>query len=87
TIAESGFPGFDVNPWWGILAPAGLDAAIVRKINDDVANILRTKEMIGFLAAQGAEPLVTSPEAFLKILEADVVKWAKVVKSAGVTLN
>jgi tripartite-type tricarboxylate transporter receptor subunit TctC len=43
--------------------------------------------MIDFLAAQGAEPLITSPEAFLKILEADVVKWAKVVKSAGVTLN
>lgn len=87
TIAESGFPGFDVNPWWGILAPAGIDVTIVRKINEDVANILRTKEMIDFLAAQGAEPLITSPEAFLKILEADVVKWAKVVKSAGVTLN
>ena len=87
TIAESGFPGFDVNPWWGILAPAGIDVTIVRKINEDVANILRTKEMIDFLAAQGAEPLITSPEEFLKILEADVVKWAKVVKSAGVTLN
>jgi len=87
TIAESGFPGFDVNPWWGILAPAGIDVTIVRKINKDVANILGTKEMIDFLAAQGAEPLITSPEAFLKILEADVVKWAKVVKSAGVTLN
>jgi len=87
TIAESGFPGFDVNPWWGILAPAGIDVTIVRKINEDVANILRTKEMINVLAAQGAEPLITSPEAFLKILEVDVVKWAKVVKSAGVTLN
>ena len=87
TIAESGFPGFDVNPWWGILAPAGIDVTIVRKINEDVANILRTKEMIDFLAAQGAEPLITSPETFLEILEADVVKWAKVVKSAGVTLN
>ena len=87
TIAESGFPGFDVNPWWGILSPAGIDVTIVRKINEDVANILGTKEMIDFLAAQGAEPLITSPEAFLKILEADVVKWAKVVKSAGVTLN
>ena len=87
TIAESGFPGFDVNPWWGILAPAGIDVTIVRKINKDVANILGTKEMIDFIAAQGAEPLITSPEAFLKILEADVVKWAKVVESAGVTLN
>jgi len=43
--------------------------------------------MIDFLATQGAEPLISSPEAFLKILEADVEKWAKVVKAAGVTLN
>jgi tripartite-type tricarboxylate transporter receptor subunit TctC len=87
TIAESGFPGFDVNPWWGILAPAGADMAIVRKINSDVEGILRTKEMIDFLAAQGAEPLISSPEEFLKILEADVVKWAKVVKASGATIN
>ena len=87
TIAESGLPGFDVNPWWGILAPAGTDMAIVRKINSDVADILRSKEMIDFLATQGAEPLVTSPEDFLGILQADLVKWAKVVKDAGVTIN
>jgi tripartite-type tricarboxylate transporter receptor subunit TctC len=87
TIAESGFPGFDVNPWWGILAPAGTDTAIVRKINEDVGNILRTKEMVDFLATQGAEPLITSPEEFLGLLQADVMKWAKVVKEAGVTLN
>ncbi|MEA2929071.1 MAG: hypothetical protein QOG38_1499 [Hyphomicrobiales bacterium] len=87
TIAESGFPGFDVNPWWGILAPAGADMALVGKINRDVESILRTKEMIDFLAAQGAEPLISSPEEFLKILEADVVKWAKVVKASGATIN
>jgi tripartite-type tricarboxylate transporter receptor subunit TctC len=87
TIAESGIPGFDVNPWWGILAPAGIDMAIVRKINSDVAIALRSREMIDFLATQGAEPLITSPEEFLAILQADVVKWAKVVKDAGVTIN
>jgi tripartite-type tricarboxylate transporter receptor subunit TctC len=87
TIAESGIPGFDVNPWWGILAPAGTDMAIVRKINSDVASVLRTKEMIDFLATQGGEPLITSPEEFLAILQADVLKWAKVVKDANVTIN
>lgn len=87
TMAESGIPGFDVNPWWGILAPAGTDMAIVRKINSDVADVLRTKEMIDFLATQGAEPLITSPEEFLAILQADVLKWDKVVKDAGVTIN
>lgn len=87
TIAESGYPDFDVNPWWGILAPTGIDMAIVRKINADVGEILRTKEMKDFLAAQGGEPFISSPEEFLKLLQADIAKWAKVVKAAGVTLN
>jgi tripartite-type tricarboxylate transporter receptor subunit TctC len=87
TIAESGYPAFDVNPWWGMLAPAGTDMAIVRKINADVADILKTPEMQKLLAANGAAPLVTSPEAFLKMLEDDVAKWAKVVKAAGVHIN
>ena len=87
TIAEAALPGFDVNPWWGILAPAGIDMTIVRKINSDVESILRSREMIEFLATQGAEPLISSPEDFLKLLESDVIKWSKVVKSAGVTLN
>jgi tripartite-type tricarboxylate transporter receptor subunit TctC len=87
TIAESGFPGFDVNPWWGILAPAGTDMTIVSKINADVGAILRTKEMIDFLAQQGAEPFITTPDEFLAILKSDVATWAKVVKAADVKLN
>jgi tripartite-type tricarboxylate transporter receptor subunit TctC len=87
TIAESGFPGFDVNPWWGILAPAGTNMGIVRKISSEVGDILRTKEMGDFLATQGAEPFIASPEEFLKILQADVEKWAKVVKAAGISPN
>ncbi len=87
TIAESGFPGFDVNPWWGILAPAGTDMAIVGKINADVGAILRTKEMIDFLAQQGAEPFITTPEEFLTILKSDVATWARVIKAADVKLN
>jgi tripartite-type tricarboxylate transporter receptor subunit TctC len=70
-----------------MLAPAGTDMAIVRKINADVADILKTPEMQKLLAANGAAPLVTSPEAFLKMLEDDVAKWAKVVKAAGVHIN
>lgn len=87
TIAESGYPDFDVNPWWGVLAPAGIDIAIVRKINAVVGDILRTQEMKNFLAAQGGEPFIRSPEEFQKLLQADIAKWAKVVKAAGVTLN
>jgi len=87
TIAESGFPGFDVNPWWGILAPAKADPAIVRKINVDVADILRSKPMMDFLAAQGAAPLIESPDEFLATLKGDVATWAKVIKAANVKLQ
>jgi tripartite-type tricarboxylate transporter receptor subunit TctC len=87
TIAESGFPGFDVNPWWGILAPAGTDMAIVSKINADVGEILRTKDMVEFLAKQGAEPYITSPDEFSAVLKSDVDTWAKVIKAADVKLN
>lgn len=87
TVAESGVPGFDVNPWWGILAPAGTDIRIVRKINADVADVLKTAEMQSFFRAQGAETFLTAPEEFLKILIADVEKWAKVVKASGARLD
>lgn len=87
TIAESGVPKFDVNPWWGILAPAGTDMRVVRKINADVADVLKTAEMQSFFAAQGAEAFLTTPEQFLKILVADVEKWAKVVKASGARID
>jgi tripartite-type tricarboxylate transporter receptor subunit TctC len=87
TIAESGYAGFDVNPWWGILAPSQLDPAIAKKINADVNEILGTDAMKSFLAAQGAAPLVTSSEQFSEMLKRDVANWAKVIKAADISLN
>ena len=87
TIAEQGLPSFDVNPWWGILAPAGLSPAITQKINADVAEILKTPDMQQLLAKQGAAALVSSPEEFGKLLERDVEKWRKAVKASGATIN
>ena len=87
SIAESGFPDFDVNPWWGILAPAGLDPAIAKKINADVSEILKTPDMQEILAKQGATPLISSAEAFKNLLARDIEKWRKVVKASGATVN
>jgi tripartite-type tricarboxylate transporter receptor subunit TctC len=87
SIAESGFPDFDVNPWWGILAPAGLDPAIARKINTDVSEILKTPDMQDILAKQGATPLISSAETFKNLLARDIEKWRKVVKTSGATVN
>jgi len=87
SIAESGLPGFDVDPWWGILAPAATPRAIVDKINADVREVLSTEESRAFFATQGSEVLLTTPEAFHKMLESDVQKWAKVVKSSGARVD
>jgi len=87
TIAEGGVKNFDVNPWWGILGPAGLSPTIVSKINADVAEILRAPELQEVLAKQGATPLVTSPKQFRDLLGKDIEKWARVVKAAGVKMN
>ncbi|MGB3069436.1 MAG: tripartite tricarboxylate transporter substrate binding protein [Ottowia sp.] len=87
TIAEMGYPQFDVRPWWGILAPAGTPKAIIDKVNTDVAKILRTPEVQRFFHDQGADVFVTSPSDFQQILESDVIKWAKVVKASGARLD
>src|SRR4051794_33992702 len=63
TIGEAGFEKFDVNPWWGLLAPAGLSPAIAQKLSADVTEILKTPDMVDVLAKQGATPLITSPQA------------------------
>jgi tripartite-type tricarboxylate transporter receptor subunit TctC len=83
TFAESGLTGFDVNPWWGMLAPAATDPAIVRKISADVSALLQTKEMQDFFAGQGAQVRMTSSADFQKMLQADIAKWAKVIKASG----
>jgi tripartite-type tricarboxylate transporter receptor subunit TctC len=87
SIAESGFADFDVNPWWGILAPAGLDPTIAKKINTDVSEILKTSDMQELLARQGATPLIMSADAFKALLARDIEKWRKVVKTSGATVN
>jgi tripartite-type tricarboxylate transporter receptor subunit TctC len=87
SIAESGFADFDVNPWWGILAPASLDPTIAKKINTDVSEILKTPDMQELLAKQGATPLIMSADAFKALLARDIEKWRKVVKASGATVN
>jgi tripartite-type tricarboxylate transporter receptor subunit TctC len=87
TIAESGYPGFVINPWFGLFAPKGTPAAVVQQINADVRKILEDKATVEKFAALGAEPYDTKPEEFAAILHADVKKWAEVVKSSGATAD
>ena len=87
TIAELGYPSFDVSPWWGILAPAGTPRAVVDKVNADVEEILKSPEAQAFFRDQGADVLIMTPDAFMSVLVEDVKKWARVVKASGARID
>ena len=87
TIAESGFPGFVINPWFGLFASKGTPPAVVRQIHADVHAVLEEKDVLEKFAAVGAEPYETTPQEFSAILHADIQKWAAVVKSSGATAD
>lgn len=87
TVAESGLPGFDVNPWFGLMGHKNLPRELVARINADVNAVLAQPEMAERFAAQGAEPYATSPAEFARILAADIDKWGAVVRSSGAKVD
>ncbi|SFC59820.1 Tripartite-type tricarboxylate transporter, receptor component TctC [Polaromonas sp. OV174] len=87
TIAEAGFKNFDVNPWFGLMAPKRTPRELILKINKDVNEILRSPEIVASFAAQGAEPYVTPPDDFARVLQADAVKWGEVVRASGAQVD
>ena len=84
TIAESGFPGFEVDQWGGLFAPAGTPGEILAKLRDDVSKALSDPDTRARLAALGATPLSLSPEAFAAQIRTETAHWAQVIKTAGI---
>lgn len=84
TVAEAGLPGFEVNQWSGLLAPAGTPAAITEKFQRDIAAALNLPEMRQTLMSQGFEPVGNTPRQFAAYIRAEIAKWAKVIKEAGI---
>lgn len=87
TIAEAGYKDFDVNPWFGLFAPAKVPFHIIQKINADVNDVVKSKDVTDKFAAQGAEPYLTTPQEFTAVLKADIAKWSLVVKSSGASVD
>ena len=83
TIAESGLAGFDVEPWFGIMAPAATPAPIVAKLNAEITKVMRQPEVRKQLADQGAEAVTTTPEQFGSFIASEIARWAVVVKESG----
>jgi tripartite-type tricarboxylate transporter receptor subunit TctC len=85
TLSESGVPGYEATIWLGMMAPKGTPKAVVDKLNEAVSKISSQADVKQTWAKQGAVPMVMSPEVFEKYARDDIAKWAKVIKSAGIT--
>ncbi len=87
TIAESGLPGFDAVAWFGIVGPAGLPAPVVATLSKAALDALAQPDVRTRLAASGVDANPGTPEEFHKLIEAEIPKWAKVVKASGAKVD
>jgi tripartite-type tricarboxylate transporter receptor subunit TctC len=84
TMAEAGFPGTELEIWHGLVAPAGTPAAIIRKLNEEFVKAARTPEIAKLVTPQVADIVATSPEAFAKLIAADINRFNQVITTAGI---
>ena len=87
TIAESGVPGYEAGVYWGVLGPAGIPRPIVNQLNKEIGTILQDPDTIKRLQNEAAEPVVTSPAEFQKLILSDLQKWARVAKETGIKVE
>ena len=84
TVAEAGVPGYELAVWFGVLAPAGTPRDIIGRLNAEIVKVLNSAEIMDRFAKQGVEVRTSTPEQFGEFVRAEVVRWAKVVKDAGI---
>ena len=87
TIAESGVAGYDAGVYWGVLGPAGIPRPIVNQLNREIGAILQDPETIKRLQNEAAEPVVSTPEAFQKLILDDMQKWIRVAKETNIKVE
>jgi tripartite-type tricarboxylate transporter receptor subunit TctC len=83
TMAESGYPGFEAVPWFGLLAPAGTPPAIIDKIYRETVRVLALSEVRRSLDVLGIDTIGNSPKEFAAVIKAEIPQWAAVIKGAA----
>ena len=84
TVAENGLPGFDVTDWQGLLAPAKTPATVIDRLNRETIRILNEREVKDRLAAAGLQVATNTPAQFADFIRAEIDKWGKVIRAAGI---
>jgi tripartite-type tricarboxylate transporter receptor subunit TctC len=86
-IAEAGVKGYEVSGWYGVLAPAGLPADVLARLNGEVNRAMRQPEIVRRLAGEGVDAVGSTPEAFGARIASEMQKWSAVVKTSGATAD
>jgi tripartite-type tricarboxylate transporter receptor subunit TctC len=84
TIAEAGVPGYEISTWWGVLAPAGVSASVVRILNTEMSGIITQPDALQRLEAEGASPWPMPPAEFARIIATEIEKWRRVAREANI---
>ncbi|MEQ1773784.1 MAG: tripartite tricarboxylate transporter substrate binding protein [Burkholderiales bacterium] len=87
TVAEAAIPGFAVDQWYGLFAPAGTPRDIVNKLHGEIAKTVAQPDSKERLLAMGLDPVGSSPDEFTAYLKTETVKWGKLVRDAGIRAN
>jgi len=87
TVSEAGVPGFQLEVWWGLMGPAKMPPAVLKRLNDELNAVLALPEMQEVLAREGATPRPGTPEAFGKLISADLTRWTKLIKDAHIQVE
>jgi tripartite-type tricarboxylate transporter receptor subunit TctC len=83
-MAESGFPGFDINPWFGLLAPAGTPGPIIAKLHGETARALAAADVRDKLNKLGVEVIGNSPAEFGAVIRAEIPQRKQTIERAGI---
>jgi tripartite-type tricarboxylate transporter receptor subunit TctC len=87
TLDELGLKGFDAQQWYGVVGPAGMPSALVKTLNESLAQTLKAPDLREKLAVEAIEPQIMSPEAFGAFIKADVARWTKLAKEKNIELE
>jgi len=87
TVAESGYPGFEADQWYGIVAPAGTPPAVVGRLNAEINKALGLPDVAQQLAAEGAAPMPGLPQAFGELVAREIPRWREVIKAGNVKID
>ncbi|HET7160153.1 MAG TPA: tripartite tricarboxylate transporter substrate-binding protein, partial [Burkholderiales bacterium] len=87
TIAEAGVPGYEVDGWYGVLAPAATPPAVIARFNRDLSQLLATTDMKDRLLTAGVEARASTPAEFRDLIARDITRWAEVVKKAKIPME